>query len=219
MVDDGNLTLQEISEKYPVILVDTSALFNCFNPVRGNKRYGQRRIDLVGTFEDYFNFGTEFYMTPMTLGEILPHFRKGGSPLWHIGKMASKAEYRLANQLIRRNRFFGKDVKQKDDDKESFSNMDIKEQGIYSLLVRCYKKIRARKLSEPDFDVLVSGAAKSQTANCCPVALISDDFPLLFTWQRAVNQGEVTREELYAFTRVDADSFVRADIILQDINS
>ena len=65
-------------------------------------------------------------------------------------------------------------------------------------------------LSDADLDLLVSGAVISQIkGNTC---LVSNDFPLLFTWVNFMRQGRINKRRLGFYLRNNFNEFKRVHL-------
>ncbi|PIN77125.1 hypothetical protein COV15_03005 [Candidatus Woesearchaeota archaeon CG10_big_fil_rev_8_21_14_0_10_34_12] len=178
-------TLEQISEKYPIILVDTCALMGplqCINheDLEGLARLRDTHHKSALFFREYFNNGSEIYVTPFVFGE----YSKGPLPYRYM----SDEERNLIEDIENNKRViqFTRD-----------------EELLHDELSNRYKNdLRSKfKIEKTDIDFLFSGVIlyKSREKS---VALISNDTKMSRAWKYLLINSGLTTKEIRLFSRV-----------------
>lgn len=211
-------TLEEISEKYPFILVDTSSL-----TWASFKNIETSLLDFEGTmsipveigksaifFKEFLEGGKNFYVTQFILREY------NHSAYYPYNKIIKKYKNisKKSLELYRKKREVSKEVGKlvrAFEENYGILELDENERKLYGKMSRKYSFLkRKRDISEADFDFLISGFVLSRTRDL--TSLISNDFGIFYSWIDLLKREKLTPETLGFFVRIDFNSFKRGKL-------
>lgn len=175
-----NLSLRGVFEEYPVALFDTCSLKRALD-FSGESDVEQERRS-AEFFYDEISDGRQICVIPAVLGEYTPNrSMEGYSNI--------DAQIRLAKLIGQKNRVLKTNL-------EEFRSFRKK-----------YSPLLSREVSftRTDLDLLASGLAFSKASG--PICIVSNDFPLLVGWKKAVNEEGISRFRLGFFLRRGFDEY------------
>ena len=176
-------SLEEISEDYPIILVDTSVLIGHLNrgdTVNRSSSFNTT-VDSAHFFKKHIDNGMGIYVTPYVFRE----YSNGGS----------SSHRRLLLDAIR--------------DNSRILQLNGGEKLWYDVIFKGYFKIRDKfELAETDYDFLVSGVVLSD-ARKKPIALVSNDLGILRAWKSILMKESISPEKLGFLIRIGDYIFKR----------
>lgn len=203
-------SLQGVTLEYPMTLFDTSALFEAMNGRRnkGDTSHlakilvSERIFDSTVFLKSFLEQGGVFYITPRVLEEYKPRTLKEVDP-------SSGLAYELFIEKQKEHQGIGEFI-----EKLEFEGMVLQlsneEMEYHSFFHRKYSNFMDREgLSETDLDLLIFGGIISKIRRK-PTCLVSNDFPMLYSWKDFVRSEKIAPENFGFFVRVDADIFERA---------
>ena len=184
----GIYSLEEISERYNILLVDTSALISPLALGENRKalkigekiKVSETKSEAALPLMEFIENGGSFYVTFLILEEytppILSYHSERKLKSNELGEITREfiesrgLEIEIRNELAKMIEDRGRTLK-----------LDEDEWVLYKKFERLFRKIGINyKISDNDLDFLVSGAVVSQTRDSC--ALMSNDFGILRTW-------------------------------------
>ena len=213
-----SLKLNEIHEQYESILVDTCALFG------SQKDQLNRPKDTLSTqdkiqinvarqksgefFRNFLNCGGEFQVTPKVREEYTSDYS---------GYKAKNREQNIRRELLDLRRAKKNSTKEQKrlivllEDKNLILEFDKGNRTQYEKNYGLFRKLKykkwgkGRQISEPDFDLLIKSSVLSENGK---TALVSNDLPMLWTWQRMYFENGSPTFDFYV--RSETDKFVSA---------
>ena len=178
------VSLEEISEDYPIILVDTCALigYQGFSEVvnaRVDSAYSYRinmEVDSAIFFKKYINEGVGIYVTSFVFRE------------YSIGSSSSSYIKDLLDAIQSNSRILQLD----EDERKLYNEISRKHHGVKNKF----------GLGYTDCDFLVSGIARKE-----PVALVSNDIGILHAWKFLLMKEGLSLDELSFLIRIGNETF------------
>lgn len=212
-------SLQRLVLEYPITLIDTSALFCPINrlPEKGDKSHqaqilrSQIIFDSIIFYRRFLESGGRFYITPDILEEYTPgdYVSKKQKKLGERDHLPRK-EFELFKTRQRENEGIRGLIKMLEFG-ENVLQLSDEEQEERDFLKRKYAHFIPREeIGKIDFDFLTSGAAVLRVRRK-PLALISNDFGILYSWKDLVRGEKFAPEKFGFFVRIEADIFERAN--------
>ncbi|HLA23332.1 MAG TPA: hypothetical protein VJZ93_02240 [Candidatus Nanoarchaeia archaeon] len=214
-MDRKLLSLEEISQDYTIVLIDTSALISPIVHGDGNLEMQSMQVESARFYTNFFIRGNSFYVTPMVLSE----YKRDPKNFSRFNREESKLYTQLKNHklfnevLSAENNFIDEKKKfvRSLIDGERVIKLDESTKSVYKNFFDLYKPVgEFFNLSMADFDFFVTGATLSHMGNT--VALISNDIPILHTWNCFVREKELNRERFGFFIREDINRFDMARV-------
>lgn len=175
------VSLEEISEDYPIILVDTCALigYQNFNEAVNVTAYNMK-VDSANFFKKYIDEGIGIYVT----SSIFREYSIGGSSASHIKELSYTIQ---SNSRI--------------------IEFDEDEKKPYNEVSRKYSRIKNKfRLGNEDYDLVVSAVVLSKVRKES-VALVSNDIGILRAWKFLLMKEDLSVAELRFLIRIGNKTF------------
>ena len=210
-------TLEEISERYPFILVDTSTLsWSSFGNTKtgldfeGIMSISEDKIKSAIFFKEFLEGGKNFYVTQFILREYARNAYYPYSKIIKNRKNISKKGLELYRKKREESREIGKLVRAFEEN-GGILELDEDERKLYGQMSRKYSFLkRKRDISEADYDFLISGVVVSMKRDL--TSLISNDFKILYSWIDLLKKEKLTTEQLGFFIRKEFNVFKRGKL-------
>lgn len=207
-------SLEKVVKDYDYFLIDNCAfqevIYNTYFPksLNGKFKRSQLRKKSIEFWKKNLGFYKNFYTTSKVIEEMrgVRHYDYKGS----INKYLLKKNHHRILQLQRSIRDTNKEknrlIMLLEENRVLVLNLE--EQGIYPYFYNLSHNLKNYyKLSETDFDLLISGRVLSKTRG--PSAIISNDFGIVKAWKSLLNKKEFSIESLGFFVRQKLTSFRR----------
>lgn len=198
-------SLEKISLKYSLVLIDTCALKN-FLPFKGVESSLEDDGEFIHLLENYLENRRNFYVTSRVLNE----YRSLICDCYFF-----KNNPRKGNNEEELQQLFFKKIEENEQKKNiilSFKennrilNLVKDKREIYNSLYEKYFSIAEEKgLSETDFDLFLSGAVLSKSRRGS--AIISNDFGIVYVWNNFLKQEKTNLNEFGFIIRRGANHF------------
>lgn len=178
------ISLEEISEKYPIILIDTCALIEYYGCSRSdNANYDSIYnvyVDSANFFKKYIDDGMGIYVT----SSVFKEYSDGGS--------SSVYRKNLLHAIQSNSRIL---------------KLDKDERKVYSKISRKYSKVKNKfDIGYTDYELLVSAVVLSRVRKE-PVALISNDMGIFHAWKFLLMKENLNLDELRFLIRIGNETF------------
>jgi len=212
MIEKNNFrTLDEITSKYSIILMDTSILCNgCLKERRRLNFWDERRNELEEQIKfmdlliDYIKKDAPYFITPLIAEEYL----RGNYPYKRIIKSKEVQQNRKILELCRKTRDSSKKRKSLIDtfrEKDRILKLNNDEQDLYNTFCETHPNLLGYELGDVDLDFFISGAVISQARE--PVGLICNDFGIARAWRYVLNKRELNSGQLGFIIRTEINGF------------
>ena len=210
-------TLEEISERYPFILVDTSTLsWSSFGNIKtgldfeGIMSISEDKIKSAIFFKEFLEGGKNFYVTQFILREYDHTSHYPYSKIIKKRKNISRKGLELYRKKREESREIGKLVRAFEEN-GGILELDEDERKLYGQMSRKYSFLkRKRDISEADYDFLISGVVVSMKRDL--TSLVSNDFKILYSWIDLLKKEKLTPEQLGFFIRKEFNVFKRGKL-------
>lgn len=208
-------TLEEISERYGFILIDTSSL-----TWSSLKNIEVRLLDFEGLmsipkeiikstvlFKEFLEERKNFYVTQLILEEYNHNAYYPYKKIIKNRKKISKKGLKLCRKKREASKEMGKLVRALEEN-GGILELDEDERKLYGKMSKKYSFLkRKRNISETDFDFLIAGVVVSMRRNL--TSLISNDFGIFYSWRELLKKEKLEPEQLGFFVRKDFNAFKR----------
>ena len=177
-------SLEEISEDYPIILVDTCALIGYLNfsevvNAKVDSAYTMK-VDSANFFKKYIDDGAGIYVT----SSVFREYSIGSSSSSHIKDLLDTIQ---SNSRI--------------------LEFDEDERKLYNEKSRKYSEIKNKFLvGNADYDLLVSAFVLPEVRKK-PVALVSNDIGILRAWKFLLMKEDLNLDKLRFLIRIGNKTF------------
>jgi len=205
------LSLEEVSKEYPIMLLDTSVLLGELGPrseedIEKKILKLKREMNSAIFFREFLESGGDFYLIPNILKEYLSgtnysykkiikknggHIQRERLFLMRKIRDSTRERRKLASLLEER----GKILKFEENEREKYEQFSHKHHAL----------MKEEGIGINDYDLLVSGltiAAKME-----PTCIISNDFPLLYSWRKVLKIEGIGPNQLGFFVRKNFNGF------------
>ncbi len=209
--------LDDLCKEFQILLLDTSAIVSPLD----REFKGNRLIDRInlkkaeGASSVFFNKCLKekgvFYITQKVFDEC---YREENPPI-----REALAKYENMKLSKKEKKYFGSICslkKERSSLLKSFKkykkiiNLDNPESKRYQEVFRRNFSLKSKnKLSDVDYDLLITGAVLSQTRG--ETAVLSNDFPLLYSYNALVNKEKIDFVNYGFFIRIKQKHFSRAN--------
>ena len=178
------ISLEEISEEYPIILIDTCALIGYYGYSKSdNANYDSIYnvyVDSANFFKKYIDDGMEIYVTSSVFKE------------YSDGDSSSVYRKNLLHAIQSNSRIL---------------KLDEDERKLHNEMSRKYYVIKDKfGLGYTDYDFLISGGILSKVRKE-PVALISNDMGIFHAWKFLLMKENLDLDGLRFIIRIGNETF------------
>jgi len=208
------LTLDKLCQDFQIILLDASAI-NCFLECRGAQseklkeriNYAIEEKNSVIFFRKYFNKENNFLITSLIFDEL--DYKENFSIRETLAKYDFLTISEKEKEYYRESCAYKKEINKllkiiKKKEKILNFNQYEKKEYFCSFERNFYLKKR-HNLSDPDYDMLISGAVLSKLRG--KTAILSNDFPLLCSYKSLVYEEKLNTENYGFFLRPKKEFF------------
>ena len=222
------ITLDEICNNFKIILADSSAIIHYLELNGKNKEVSKLEYKLkrkraeessYTSFNKYVKRTKNLFVTNLVLEELKYEEEKS------IREILSKYDYVKIKK--KENEYFGTICSAKKTKKKlvkSFQdkkiiNFNSNENTEYSRYFKRNFYLKGKyTLSDADYDLLITGAVLSALRG--KTAVLSNDFPLLYSYKSLISKEKLSTEKYSFFIRSKKEFFQKADINSQiNLNS
>jgi len=213
-----DLSLDRIARRYPIILIDTCALFEPLNGGNGdtyanmNEKIliSDRRCNSAVLFREFVKRRVNLYITPMILEEYCNNA--------NFLKLIENGDGSLNEGQIELNKIRTREKKQRkllvdflSKTEGNIIQLDKDEEKRYHHIYQRYLDLKINNgLGDADYDLLVSGLVTSETR--APTCLISNDFGILNSRISLLNKENIGSEQFGFFLRKKFSRFENVDL-------
>ena len=208
--EDTLQTLEQIASRYPIILMDTSAIERYLEWKKAILPYSKEketeldeRQKFRAKLKEYVEEGMPIFLTTLVSREYLGERHYRYTKVIKKSPPMAVSDQKLVMRIRRKIRDKGKEKKRLIgifEERNRILDLKSNNMALYNELDKKYEDLKGEhNLSETDFDFLISGAVLEKTRYS--VALVSNDFGIVPVWRYFLKHEHVRRDRLSFFTR------------------